>query len=295
MLAGSTKIYWPDAVWRNILARPIDTTHYLPAEDYIQPIKTLGSYTTLIVLSIGEHVPGLRGIIIRNFVTRGLRCLESIHRVWELGNFQDCWTLHRSLVERLFTLRALNDRNEFETFDKWSYVRQFESKNRILSDAELSKKLLPTERSFSEKEKDRYAEIKRENISWKRPNPRQVAKKMNLSFLYSLAYDYASTHVHPMATDGEDDFLILARSISEPHYDQRVVLHNSIIIQLLLVQEGMKASRLLWRGIVQDFLFDYTSLLSTGSGEYLTTFKTIVSLPPGFDLCEPVKEGFDES
>lgn len=271
------------------MVRPFDATYYLPADDYIQPIKTLGSFTTLIVLSIGEHAPGLRGIIVRNFVARGMHCLESIHKVWQMGNFQDCWTLHRSLVDRLFTLRVLDDRDEFETFDKWSYVRQFEGRNRVLSDPEISKKILPTERSFSEEEKDRYAEIKRENISWKRPKAQQVAKDMNLSFLYSLAYDYASTHVHPMANDGEDDFFRLANSPPGNPYDQIVALHNSIVIQLLLVQLGMKASRLLWRSLVQDFLTDFGSLMATGSGSYLTTFEKIASLPSSFDLCSQSK------
>lgn len=264
-----------------------DTTHYLPAEDYIKPIEVLHSFTELLLLSIAEHSPGLKGAIARNFVARGMSCLESILQVWHLANFQDCWTLHRSLVDRLFTLRRLSDRDEFEVFEKWSYVRQYDSKNRILNDPELNKKLKPEEQSFSEDEKKRYVQLKQEKISWTRPKAQQVAKEMNLTILYTLAFDYASAHVHPMANDGEADFLRLTKLASQPHSDQRVVLHNSLIIQVLLTQEGMRVNNLLWRGIVQDFLFNYIPLLETGSEEYLETYAKIVNLGPDFAWCEP--------
>ncbi len=34
-----------------------------------------------------------------------------------------------------------------------------------------------------------------------------IAKDMVMQFLYQYGYDYAFTHVHPMANDDQDDFL----------------------------------------------------------------------------------------
>jgi len=265
----------------------VDSTHYLPAEGYVQAIEILRGYTGIVLLSFAKHSSESREAIIRNFIARGMACLESILQIWRLGNFQDCWILHRSLLDRLFHLRALWDRDEFDIFEKWSFVRQFEDKNCLLSDPEVRKKLKPEVLSFSTREKKRYAQIKQENISWSRPKAEQMAKEMDLLFLYKFGYDYASTHVHPMANDGEEDFLRLTGLSSGSRPGQMVVLHNSFLVQILLTQEGLNASSLRWRAIVYDFLEHCMLLLASGSQEYLKTFAKIASLGSDFEWCQP--------
>ncbi|HEX8684547.1 MAG TPA: hypothetical protein VF707_19675, partial [Ardenticatenaceae bacterium] len=95
-------------------------------------------------------------------------------------------------------------------------------------------------------------------------------------FLYKFGYDYASTHVHPMANDGEEDFLRVTGLAGDPDIDQRVLLHNSILIQLLLIQQGLNASELQWRALVYDFLDHGVEFLESGSKRYgLTVFKIV--------------------
>ena len=156
----------------------------------------------------------------------------------------------------------------------------------MFSDPELRKKLKPEQRSFTSLERNRYDQLKREKIQWTRPNAKQVAQDMNLSFLYKIGYDPASTQVHPMANDGVEDFLSLTGRTSDSQFDKRVVLHNSLVVQILLMHEGLNASGLHWRSFVSDFLESYWSLLESGSEKYLEALAKIVSLPPNFPLCQ---------
>jgi hypothetical protein len=128
--------------------------------------------------------------------------------------------------------------------------------------------------------------IKRENANWSRPKAERIAKKMNLPFLYALGYDYASTHVHPMANDGEDDFLRITRTARRSTADQITVLHNSVVILLLLIQTGLNASDLHWRAVLYDFLDHCILLLERGSREYTTTLAKIENAGLDFPWCQ---------
>jgi hypothetical protein len=263
----------------------VGNMYYLTVKDYAQAIGVLREYTVIILLSFAKHSSLLRESIIRNFIARGITCLESILHIYQLNNLQDCWTLHRSLLDRLFHLRALQDEAAFETFEKWSFVQRFEAKNRAFSDPSGKQKLGPELLGFTEDEKKRYAKLKREQICWSRPKAEKVAKKMDLPFLYKYGYDYGSTHVHPMADDGEEDFQKLVGLLSGPRLGQVVVLHNSFLVQVLLIQEALNASSLHWRAIIYDFLDHCILLLENGSDEYLTTFAKIANQDSDFKWC----------
>jgi hypothetical protein len=58
-----------------------------------------------------------------------------------------------------------------------------------------------------------------------------------------------------MANDGELAFLTLTglKPPEEPP-DNRVVLHNSILVQTVLLQEGLNASTFRWRNLIYDFV-----------------------------------------
>ena len=46
---------------------------------------------------------------------------------------------------------------------------------------------------------------------WQRPKAEEVAKQLNMRFLYRFGYDFGSTHVHPMANDGQQDFFTITK------------------------------------------------------------------------------------
>ena len=49
-------------------------------------------------------------------------------------------------------------------------------------------------------------------------------------FLYRFGYDYASTHVHPMANDGEADFEVLISPPGAAKLPDETVVRNSILV-----------------------------------------------------------------
>jgi hypothetical protein len=130
----------------------------------------------------------------------------------------------------------------------------------------------------------------------RRPKPEDVAKKMDLGFLYRFGYDYASTHVHPMADDGQADFMALT---SPPHATtppDATVVRNSILVQSMLIQVALNISGMRWRVIVYDFLDQIRTFLGKGDPRFHETLFKIGQAWPDFQLCEPPGvETFGES
>jgi hypothetical protein len=212
--------------------------------------------------------------------------LQSIVQLWHLGHFQDCWILHRALLDRLIHLRALTERNDFELFEKWSFAEQYDALNRVRSDPAFRAKVNDANLIITKKDRMRYKDIKKGNIVWSRPRAEQVAKKsFNMPFLYYYGYDYASKQVHPMATDGEGNY---QRIVHQAYlkFDQRVVINNSILIQTMLLQEGLNTSKYQWRRIVYKFIEQCRFSLDTGSEEHLKTLDTLLRAGPEFAWCK---------
>lgn len=265
----------------------VNETQYSSIESYREAIDILDTFTTLILLSFAKHQAKVKDVIIRNFIARGIVSLKSILKLSEAGNYQDCWVLHRCLLDRLIHLVALHDKNEFEIFEKWSFKQQYEYMNKVRSDTDVKDKISPDFFDEFDKKKDKYAIISKEQPCWSRPKAEEIAKKMNLMFLYKYGYDYASSFVHPMANDGDNDFLRQTKLGKErwPE-DSLLVINNSCAVMILLIKEGLTYSSFLWRGIIGRFLEDYLSFLTSGANDYLSTFLTIGKLGPDVDLCK---------
>ena len=237
------------------MSQTFDTLYYLPESEYGELIETLRVFTTLLLFEFARSPTGVRDTIIRNFIARGATTLDSISRLWPEHRYGDCWALHRTLVDRLFHLHALAERDEFELFDDWSFVKQFEARNRALSDEEFGPRLNRPAADPTEKQRSRYKSLKAKNPLWSRPKPEDAARSLDLAFLYTFAYDFASTHVHPMANDGEQEFLAMTGlDPGEALLDNRVVLHNSVLVHTVLLQHALNSSTFRWRSLIYDFV-----------------------------------------
>jgi hypothetical protein len=261
---------------------------YLPFEAYKKAAGVLEVFATIILFSLVNHSTGVRDNIIRNFIARSVTTLKGITRLWEIEDYADCWVLNRCILDRLFHLRALAKDDAFDLFEKWSFKRQYDSKNRIHSDPEFKGTLNPDFFRDLRTKKKRYDKVSKERIQWERPEAKDIAKEMGLGFLYKYGYDYASSRVHPMANDGEEDFLRLTKlklSGGNVLVDQRSVISNSCLAVAILIQEGLEDSNLAWENIIFNFLRDFVSFLKDGSKIYMATFSTIASLGPDVDFC----------
>jgi hypothetical protein len=251
-----------------------------------QAIEAFRVYCGIVLLSFSEHAKGLRETVIRNFVARGMSCTESIYAVWKAGSVQDAWILHRSLLDRLLHLHHLGETESFADFEEYSFLSMYEARHQLLCDPDMRSKVPQGLKELQKSNKARYDEISSKQVRWRRPKPEEVAKKMDLGFLYRFGYDYASTHVHPMAADGEADFTML---ISPPHtltVPDATVVSNSILVQSMLVQEAFNVSKMRWRTIAYDFLDQIRLFLGTGDPQFQVTLYKIGRVWPDFQLCE---------
>ena len=273
----------------------IDTGLHLPADEYARAITALKRFNVTalswLTRKTKEH---LKDQIIGNFIARGTVCLDSICQLWMTGNYQDSIVLQRTLVDRMLLLRHLIDQAEFEAFERWSFQRQYQVGQDNLSDPEIRVKLQPKWlKEATAQQAERRTRFDQEPKSdWHRPKPKEIAKRIKLSHIYRVAYDYPSTEVHPMADDGKEDFARLLDLPLESYGDESVVLHNSLATQICLSNRGLGACDVVWKAFVSEFFDQMLSLLESGSNEYVVSFQKALSLPTDISWCEPTGINF---
>lgn len=252
-----------------------------------EAIQTMEALSGIILLSFAEHGQGLRDAVARNFVARGMACLVSIFLVWKQGAEQDAWILHRSLLDRLFHLHSLADRDDFAAFDDFSFLAMYDARHKLISDPMMQHKVTKNLKQLQKSDRKRHDQLIAAGFKWYRPKAEEVAKQMGLGFLYRLGYDYASTHVHPMSRDGDADFHWLTSPTQTGPLPDPTVVRNSILAQTMVTQEALNASTMKWRAIVYNFFDHVRSFLRNGSIEYKLTFLKIGRAGIAFALCEP--------
>lgn len=261
-------------------------------ESFTEAVQTLKVYCGIILLSLAKHSQELRDKIIGNFIARGMICTESILLVWQEGSETDAWILYRSLLDRLLHLHDLVEQNSFLPFEEFSFLRMYEARQKLLSNKEMCNKFSSSQieslKRLLKSQKTRYQKLKSEAHTWYRPKAEDVAKSMGLKFLYQFGYDYASTYVHPMAQDGEIDFVRITSPKNHQSLPDATVVRNSILVHSMLIQEGLNASSVQWRAIIYDFIDQLREFLNDDKSlKFQETFYKIGSAWPTVDFCEP--------
>ena len=254
-----------------------------------QAIDTLRVYCGVVLLSFAHHGRGLRETTARNFIARGMSCLQSIFAVWKAGSEQDAWILHRALIDRLLHLHYIGETNSFSEFEEYSFISIYTAREKLISNPLMSSRIPQSLKELHKMEKSKYKLLAGKQIQWHRPKAKDVAKKMDINLIYDLGYDYASMHVHPMSDDGIDDFKRLTETPQEHTLPDATVVRNSILVQSLIVQEALNVSEMRWRAIVYDFLSQIRVFLGTGDTQYQLTMYKIGKAWPEFQLCEVPK------
>jgi hypothetical protein len=262
---------------------------YLAVERYVKAQEAFHGIAGVVLFEFARHEACTRNVVIRNFVARVDTMTRAIVRLWDLQDYQDCWILHRCLLDRLFHLWELEQTDEFDTFEAWSFLEQYKAINRVRSDQEFNGSVASKLFELTTEQKQRAQQLAKAPPVWHRPKAEDVAKSLDMRFLYSYGYDYASTHVHPMADDGHRDFFTLTKLEPGPDFpDERAVLSNTLLIATLVVQHGLNASTLRWRAVVYDFYEQLREFLGTGVEDYGLTFRKITQ---AFGDGLPMAEG----
>lgn len=266
--------------------------HYWPVESYVEVLGAFHAISGIILFEFARQESGERDIIIRNFIARTDMMARAVFRLWDLQDYQDCWIVHRCLLDRLLHLNHLQEYDQFEVFEAWSFFEQYNALNRVRSDPEFSGALESDMFSLTPGQTERAKVLSRNPPVWRRPKAEKVAKRLNMGFLYRFGYDFGSTHVHPMANDGQQDFFTITKLEPAPKFpDQRSVLSNTLLVGTMILQQGLNASTLSWRAIVYDFLDDLRRFLAAGSHDYKLSFVKIGKLiEQGVRLCQ-VRDG----
>ena len=113
---------------------------------------------------------------------------------------------------------------------------------------------------------------------WRRPKAEDVAKALDLGFLYTYGYLHASAQVHPMADDGLQDFHLLTGAEPAPEFpDQSAVLGNTLLVNTMLLQDAMNASSMRWMALVFNALNDIREFLVSGQHDTIERLATLAA------------------
>jgi len=207
----------------------------------------------------------IKHVILCNFLARSIVSIRGIIQLWEINDFHDCWILLRCMLDRLFHLKFLKREDSYKLFEKWSFKKKYEYML-LLKQQENDPTILSSDFfNVIEEEKERYRDVVKENPKWKRPNIKDFTKEIGLNLLYHQGYDYASGMVHPLATDGQEDLLYLLkmhRAVRSA--DNRIVLHNALLTELLLFQQVLDDSDFNWNKRVYSLLSKLLDFVGTG-------------------------------
>jgi hypothetical protein len=246
---------------------------HLSFDQYVKAADALHVLSNTLLLEFARHneTEMTCDQVARNFVARADTTVRGIFRLWEIPDYTDCWILYRGLLDRLFHLHDLNQKNQFDLFSDWSFKIQYEAAGRLRSDPSMQGQLKGLVEDVTPEQRARYQRLVQNRPLWRRPNAEDVAKHMGLTFLYRYGYDYASRYVHPMANDGQEDFYNLTRLEPRPDFAEsavQVALPDSILIASMILQEALNASTLSWRRVVYDAIDGVRDFLLSASPEH---------------------------
>jgi hypothetical protein len=84
---------------------------HLSAKQYKEAADALHVLSGMLLFEFARfnETSTTRDLVARNFIARADTMVRGIFQLWEIKDYGDCWVVHRSLLDRLFHLHALND------------------------------------------------------------------------------------------------------------------------------------------------------------------------------------------
>lgn len=236
------------------------------SEEYKELAFDLKKIIKIILLQLRTQVREKKDIMFLYSLARGIVQTESIIDLWTKKHYSDCMVLYRTQVERLLTLHYLVDSETIQEYDDWSFIQNYEARNKAKSDQEHAAFLNKGFWVENEKRIEKYQRLKKLKITWKRPNPtklEEIAKSHDLLFLFKYGYRHASGYVHPLSSDGEDEFEIVTGipPKNKRDYDTTPILNNSIVVLYLMLQLALQEMNFKWHeevfktmNLIEDYI-----------------------------------------
>ncbi len=249
-------------------------------DEYSEMISVLRRLIKIILLELRTEVSESKDIMFLYSLARASIQIESILQLWKLKHYSDCLILYRTQVERLLTYHYLIDTNTIKEFDDWSFIQNYENRNKVKSDREHNPYLTKEFWTESRKRIEKCQRLKSQNITWKRPDPstlEEIAKKHDIEFFFKYGYKYGSGFVHPLSSDGEDEFGIVTDIIPENQkdHDTTPILNNSVVVLILIIELALNESSFAWNKYVFKVINDCKDYIRNGKQDYKETMKIV--------------------
>ena len=249
-------------------------------EEYLELVSILQRLIRIILLEIRKEVRELKDILFLYSLARACVQIDSIFRLWQLEHYSDCLILYRTQVERLLTLHYLVDTNTIKEFDDYSFIENYENRNKAKSDTEHNKLLTKEFWAESRKRIEKYQRLKKEKVSWQRPNSSQledIAKKHDLLFLYKYGYRYASGFVHPLSSDGETEFELVTGVTPKDKkvYDTTPIINNSVVVLIFIIELALNETNFEWNEYVSKILSSSKDFIENKTLDYKENMKIV--------------------
>jgi hypothetical protein len=257
-----------------------DTRPMLSTEEMIAMKNSISDFVVYILGELREKVDNRKDFLFMYSLSRAVVQVDAIASLYQKKYYSDCRILYRTQIERLLTLHYLIDSNTIEDFDDWSFIQVFEERNKVKSDITRNQLL---NKKFWEEGKERvekYKLLKKNRVTWERPNSsklEEISKQHGVHVLYKYGYKSASGEVHPIASDGFEEFgLILGlKPQGYPEYDNRPILNNALSVFIEIVIFILNEIDFEWFEPVSMFLESCKKSLRSGTTEYEVNKKII--------------------
>ena len=263
---------------------------YQTIDTYRHAADSLYAVIGMVLFGFAKHNCDTKNIIIRNFIARSGISLKGVFALWDICDYQNAWVVYRGITDRMFHLHSIGSKNEFQEFDDWSFFEQYKSQHRVKSDKEFKHEAVGWVYELSKEQKERIKILKINKPKWKRPKAEDIAKDMDMVFLYNYGYDFASTHVHPMSNDGQQDFDTITKLEPAPRLPSQItVIHNTLLVSSMILQDGLNHSSFRWHLLLFDYIDEIRLLLDNGDDSYQLSFMKLTNLFENEALCESIQ------
>ena len=222
--------------------------------EIIEQIEAIGKW--LLFQLANENEP-LKHTYLRNNIAKVISLLNSIQILNRQENFNDAQILFRCLIDRLVYIFHLEENNNYEDFENWTFIKSYSHIHNARADQQVQNIKRNPLFQLSKENTNRYYELKKlKKDKFEKPKPETTLKKEGLSFIYKFGYNYASMHTHPMFFDGKEEFYQLTGLLPNPYekYHNDDLLPNSILVSLIILQEILNSINLRFIYLIYDFI-----------------------------------------
>jgi len=263
-------------------AKPLhsDNRTALTLDEMIDMGNNIIGFVEYILKELRTIVRLKKDILFMFSLSRAVVQLSSISVLYGKNHFSDCMILYRTQVERLLTLYYLIDTETIQDFDDWSFIQNFEARNKARSDKDQNEHLNPKFWKESSDRVDRYQRLKKRDVKWSRPNSEkleEIAKSHDVHEFFKYGYRDASGFVHPLASDGEEEYALVTEIKPRNHLelDRRPIFSNSLVVFILIVELALNEMNFSWNKYVFSFIDRCKDSIRNGNPDYLESKKII--------------------